>query len=94
MEQYLHDMKITQAFAELNRSAIADEIVKGMKLDVEDTFSTIHNFVLGTSPGYHPDTFRSIRFYTDTALSGYVGSVQCGHGHSLSQTEGHYFRHS
>ena len=45
MEQYLHDMKIAQAFAELNRSAVADEIVKGMKLDVEDTFSTVHNYI-------------------------------------------------
>lgn len=45
MADYLHDMKITQVFAELNRRAIADEIVKGMKLDVEDTFFTIHNYI-------------------------------------------------
>lgn len=32
--------------------------------------------VLDTSPGYHPDTFRSVRFYTDADLSDYVGSVQ------------------
>ena len=44
-DAYLHDMKIAQRFAELNRQAIASEIVKGMKLDVEDTFSTVHNYI-------------------------------------------------
>lgn len=45
MADYLHDMKLVQQFAELNRRAIADEIIKGMKLDVEDSFSTIHNYI-------------------------------------------------
>jgi RNA-splicing ligase RtcB len=45
MEDYLHDMKIVQAFAELNRRAMADELVKGMKLDVEENFSSIHNYI-------------------------------------------------
>lgn len=45
MGDYLHDMKIAQDFAELNRQAMAEEIVKGMKLDVEDSFSTIHNYI-------------------------------------------------
>lgn len=45
MADYLHDMEIAQSFAELNRRAIADEIVKGMKLDVEDSFSTVHNYI-------------------------------------------------
>ena len=45
MTDYLHDMKITQTFADLNRRAIVNEIVKGMKLDVEDSFSTIHNYI-------------------------------------------------
>lgn len=45
MEDYLRDIQIVQDFAELNRRAIADEIVKGMKLDVEDSFSTVHNYV-------------------------------------------------
>ena len=44
-DAYLHDMKIAQRFVELNRQAIASEIVKGMKLDVEDTFSTVHNYI-------------------------------------------------
>lgn len=45
MESYLHDIQIVQDFAELNRRAIADEIVKGMKLDVEDSFFTVHNYI-------------------------------------------------
>lgn len=45
MEDYLHDIQIVQSFAELNRQSIADEIVKGMKLDVEDSFSTVHNYI-------------------------------------------------
>ena len=34
LEDYLHDMAIVQKFAVLNRQAIADEIIRGMKLDV------------------------------------------------------------
>lgn len=44
-DNYLHDMRIAQDFAELNRKAIADEIIKGMKLEVEDSFSTVHNYI-------------------------------------------------
>lgn len=44
-EQYLHDMKIVQQFAALNRQAMMDEIVKGMKLHVEEQFTTIHNYI-------------------------------------------------
>lgn len=42
---YLHDMKIVQDFAVLNRKAIADEIIRSMKLDVLDSFSTVHNYI-------------------------------------------------
>jgi RNA-splicing ligase RtcB len=42
---YLHDMKIVQRFAELNRMAIIEEIIKGMKLDVAEQFTTIHNYI-------------------------------------------------
>lgn len=45
LEDYLHDMKLVQNFARVNRRAIADEIIKGMKFDVLDTFSTIHNYI-------------------------------------------------
>lgn len=44
-ERYIHDMKIVQHFAMLNRQAMMDEIVKGMKLHVEEQFTTIHNYI-------------------------------------------------
>lgn len=45
MSAYLHDMKITQEFARINREAIAADIIKAMKLDTEDNFTTIHNYI-------------------------------------------------
>ena len=44
-DQYIHDMKLVQRFAQLNRQAMLDEIVKGMKLHVEEQFTTIHNYI-------------------------------------------------
>ena len=44
-DQYIHDMKLVQHFARLNRQAMLDEIVKGMKLHVEEQFTTIHNYI-------------------------------------------------
>lgn len=45
LEDYIHDMKIVQKFAEFNRKAMLDEIVRGMKLKVEEQFTTIHNYI-------------------------------------------------
>lgn len=45
MEDYVHDMKIVQEFATLNRRAMMDEIIKGLKLKVEEEFTTIHNYI-------------------------------------------------
>lgn len=44
-EDYIHDMKIIQRFAMLNRKAMMDEIIRGMKLKVEEEFTTIHNYI-------------------------------------------------
>ncbi|RKI43292.1 RNA-splicing ligase RtcB [bacterium D16-51] len=44
-KQYIHDMKIIQRYAELNRQAMMDEIIKGMKLHVAEQFTTIHNYI-------------------------------------------------
>ena len=44
-ERYIHDMKIVQHFAKLNRMAMMDEIVKGMKVHIEEQFTTIHNYI-------------------------------------------------
>lgn len=44
-DQYLHDMKIAQRFAELNRQAMMDTIIKEMGFHVEEQFTTIHNYI-------------------------------------------------
>lgn len=43
--KYIHDMKIIQEFAMINRQAIMDEIIKGMGLHVQEQFTTIHNYI-------------------------------------------------
>ena len=45
LDQYLHDMAIIQEFAALSRQAMADEILRGLKLHAEETFTTIHNYI-------------------------------------------------
>ena len=47
MDDYLHDMSIVMEFAEYNRVAIADVIVRKMKLTVDnkDQFSSVHNYI-------------------------------------------------
>ncbi len=42
---YLHDMKICQEFAILNRFVIADTIIREMDWCVDDYFETIHNYI-------------------------------------------------
>lgn len=42
---YIHDMKIVQRFADLNRKAMLDVIITGMKLTVAERFTTIHNYI-------------------------------------------------
>ena len=44
-ERYLHDMKICQEFAILNRKTMADSMVDELGLDVHDFFETIHNYI-------------------------------------------------
>ena len=43
--QYIHDMKIVQQFAMLNRQAMMDEIIKCMHLHITEQFTTIHNYI-------------------------------------------------
>ncbi len=42
---YIHDMKIIQDYARLNRQAMVDEIIRGMKLHVAEQFTTTHNYI-------------------------------------------------
>lgn len=43
--QYINDMKIVQEYANLNRKAMMDEIIKGMKLEILEEFTTVHNYI-------------------------------------------------
>lgn len=47
LQNYLHDMKIAQAFAQSNRAQMAQTILKGMKWhkDVSDSFDCVHNYI-------------------------------------------------
>lgn len=45
LEQYLHDMKIAQEFAMLNRKAMIDVITKGLGVHVIEQFTTVHNYI-------------------------------------------------
>ena len=45
MEDYLHDMKIIQAFASLNRQTMAQVIIDKMKFNIVEQFQTIHNYI-------------------------------------------------
>ena len=45
LKDYLHDMKIMQAFADLNRETMASLILEKMNLRSVDHFSTIHNYI-------------------------------------------------
>ena len=44
-ENYLHDMKLMQKYAAVNRQIIGEVILDGMKLTGEDFFTTVHNYI-------------------------------------------------
>ncbi len=44
-EDYIHDMKLVQQFATLNRKAMIDEIVSGMDFHITEQFTTVHNYI-------------------------------------------------
>lgn len=44
-DDYIHDMKIVQRFAVINRQAMVDRIISGMGYTVVDRFTTIHNYI-------------------------------------------------
>ena len=45
LTSYLHDIRIIQNFASLNREIILDELVKGMKWKLTDSYECIHNYI-------------------------------------------------
>lgn len=44
-EDYIHDMKITQEFADLNRKIIANRLIDALGLHVVQSFTTTHNYI-------------------------------------------------
>lgn len=44
-DDYIHDMKIIQHFAALNRKAMMDVILTGMGMTPVEQFTTIHNYI-------------------------------------------------
>lgn len=44
-EQYLHDMKICQEYAVINRQTMADIINSKMNFQIDFSFETIHNYI-------------------------------------------------
>ena len=44
-DDYLHDMKIMQKYAALNRQIITEVILKKCKLHAEEQFETVHNYI-------------------------------------------------
>lgn len=45
LQDYLYDLDIVQEFARINREAMIDEIVRGMKWKVLDSYTCIHNYI-------------------------------------------------
>jgi len=44
-DDYIHDMKIVQQFAVLNRKAMVDTILVALDLNAAEEFTTIHNYI-------------------------------------------------
>lgn len=44
-EDYIHDMRLVQQFAALNRKAMLEVMLSGMGLTVVEQFTTIHNYI-------------------------------------------------
>lgn len=44
-DDYIHDMKIVQRFAALNRKAMTEVIIEGMGFTETERFTTIHNYI-------------------------------------------------
>lgn len=45
MQDYMHDLRICQKFAELSRRKMADDILKFLKIYRSESFETVHNFI-------------------------------------------------
>lgn len=70
MEDYLHDLQIVQEFASLNRAVILDELVKGMKWKILDTYECVHNYVDASKETIEPFGSAMLRKGAISAKSG------------------------
>ena len=70
MENYLHDLQIVQEFASLNRAVILDELVKGMKWKILDTYECVHNYVDASKETIEPFGSAMLRKGAISAKSG------------------------
>lgn len=44
-DNYIHDMRILEEYARINRLTMAGEIADAINLDIVDTFTTVHNYI-------------------------------------------------
>ncbi len=44
-DSYIHDMKLVQQYATLNRKAMAEDMIEALGLHVAESFTTIHNYI-------------------------------------------------
>lgn len=44
-DDYIHDVRIMQKYAELNRAAISDTIQCGMRYKIKNEWETVHNYI-------------------------------------------------
>ncbi len=44
-DDYIHDMKIVQNYAVINRKAMTHEIIEGLGLTPVESFTTVHNYI-------------------------------------------------
>jgi len=45
LDDYLHDMRIVQQYADINRKAIVKELEKRVKFKIAEQFTTVHNYI-------------------------------------------------
>lgn len=60
LQEYIDDLLVVQKFAELNRAAMMNELVKGMKFKVTEEYECIHNY-LDTETVIDGETVHVIR---------------------------------
>ena len=45
LDDYLHDMTLIQRFADINRRAIVQDLLRGQHLEIVDRWTTVHNYI-------------------------------------------------